>query len=122
MVDSKTIFISHVIRFTLTEHLKNSFQFEGELRLPRNLIIAKLKKIRDVIKERSEFVLQKAKADKKTSATEHNDDDASSSAKSVSIERTKAIKIIPKRPYHERTTFSRVIVSPKSNRKSKSTI
>lgn len=92
-----------------------SYQVEGELRLPRNLIIAKLKKFRDMIKERWELAQQKVEADEPTSEDDVRMDQASSSF--INIERKnefqkiKTVEIIPNRPYYERTTFSRVIVS-----------
>lgn len=89
-------------------------EIEGELRLPSNLIIAKLKKFRDVLKERLECLQQKLKSH---ITQPRNDDQAlpSSSTKNTSIQRPtvshakKFIEFIPRRPYHERTTFSRVI-------------
>lgn len=71
-----------------------------------------------MIREQWEFVQQKSK--KEVTRTEQNDQ-ASSSSSNIGIERAnllpkvKPIEIIPKRPYHERTTFSRVIVNPIDN-------
>lgn len=97
--------------------IEYSYQFEGELRLPRNLIIAKLKKFRDVIRDRWELFQQNTKEEASPTEDDVLMDQAASSSNNINIERKnelhkiKIVEIIPKRPYHERTTFSRVIVN-----------
>lgn len=90
------------------------FQSDGELRLPRNVMIAKLKKFRDVLNIQLVSVQQRVEEQASAAQGKY---DAEASTSSAEVQRPKKasqrteIEIIPTRPFHERTTFSRVIVS-----------
>lgn len=85
--------------------------------MPSNILIADLKKFKVLIEERKHIKEQlKSQLDKPCSSTSQNVQSNVNVSASVvkqtgAIKKKRTIKIIPSRPYHERITFVKVIVS-----------